>query len=129
MKPYALIIDDEVPIRRLLRVCLEANGYCVEEAATGQEGIDSAAQLLPDVVLLDLCLPDMNGLIVLKRLRDWSHMPIVILSGRDDESLKVAALDIGADDFVTKPFGVAELLARLRAALRHAPAATETQPT
>jgi two-component system KDP operon response regulator KdpE len=115
----ALVIDDEPQIRRLLRVTLEANGYRVFDAATGQEGIAQAAQRRPDVVLLDLGLPDLDGVQVLKRLREWSRVPVIILSVRDREDDKVAALDAGADDFVTKPFSSGELLARLRAALRH----------
>ncbi len=118
-KPTVLVIDDELQIRRLLRVCLEGNGYRVLEAATGREGLTEAAQHPPDVVLLDLGLPDMDGVAVLKRLREWSHVPVVILSVRDREEEKVAALDHGADDYVTKPFGTAELLARLRVAQRH----------
>src|SRR5512137_2299790 len=120
LKPNALIIDDEVQIRRLLRVNLDANGYRVLEAATGQEGISQAAQWRPDVVILDLGLPDLDGVTVLKRLREWSRVPVVVLSVRDREEDKVAALDNGADDYVTKPFSTGELLARLRAALRHA---------
>lgn len=119
LKPNALVIDDELQIRRLLRVCLENNGYRVVEAATGQDGISQAAQHPPDVVLLDLGLPDMDGVAVLKRLREWSRVPVVVLSVRDREEDKVAALDNGADDYVTKPFGTAELLARLRVAQRH----------
>jgi two-component system KDP operon response regulator KdpE len=119
-KPGALIIDDEVQIRRLLRVNLEANGYRVVEAATGQEGITQAAQYRPEVVILDLGLPDMDGVTVLKRLREWSRVPVVVLSVRDREEDKVAALDNGADDYVTKPFSTGELLARLRVAQRHA---------
>jgi two-component system, OmpR family, KDP operon response regulator KdpE len=120
IKPSALIIDDEVQIRRLLRVNLEANGYRVVEAATGQDGIAQAAQWRPEVVILDLGLPDMDGVTVLKRLREWSHVPVVVLSVRDREEDKVAALDNGADDYVTKPFSTGELLARLRVAQRHA---------
>ena len=120
LKPNALVIDDEIQIRRLLRVCLEGNGYRVEEAATGQEGITLAAQHPPDIVLLDLGLPDMDGVTVLKRLREWSRVPVVVLSVREREEDKVAALDNGADDYVTKPFSTAELLARLRVAQRHA---------
>lgn len=116
----ALIIDDEVQIRRLLRVTLEANGYRVLEAATGQEGLVEAAQRHPDVIILDLGLPDMEGVTVLHRLREWSKAPVVVLSVRDREEDKIAALDSGADDFVTKPFGTGELLARLRVAQRHA---------
>jgi two-component system KDP operon response regulator KdpE len=124
-KPVALIIDDEVQIRRLLRVCLEANGYRAIEAASGQEGIVQAAQGRPDVVILDLGLPDQDGLSVLRRLREWSRVPVLVLSVRDREEDKVAALDHGADDYVTKPFSTAELLARLRVALRHARPAAE----
>jgi two-component system KDP operon response regulator KdpE len=114
-----LVIDDEPQIRRLLRVTLEASGYRVIDAATGQEGLVQAAQRKPDAVLLDLGLPDLDGLGVLKRLREWSRVPVLILSVRDQEEEKVNALDSGADDYVTKPFNSAELLARLRAALRH----------
>ena len=120
IKPLALVIDDELQIRRLLRVCLEANGYRVSEAATGKDGIAEAAQRPPDIVLLDLGLPDMEGVAVLKRLREWSHVPVVVLSVRDREEDKIAALDNGADDYVTKPFSSGELLARLRVAQRHA---------
>jgi two-component system, OmpR family, KDP operon response regulator KdpE len=120
LNPQVLIIDDEVQIRRLLRVNLETNGYRVVEAATGQEGITQAAQWRPEVVILDLGLPDMEGVTVLKRLREWSQVPVVVLSVRDREEDKVAALDNGADDYVTKPFSIAELLARLRVAQRHA---------
>ncbi len=125
LKPTVLVIDDEVQIRRLLRACLEANGYQVREAATGQEGIGAAAQHPPEVVLLDLGLPDMNGLAVLKRLREWSQVPVVVVSVRDREEDKIAALDNGADDYVTKPFSAGELLARLRVAQRHAVPASE----
>jgi len=118
--PVALVIDDEPQMRRLLRVTLEANGYRVFDAATGNDGIVQAAQRKPDVVLLDLGLPDLDGVSVLKRLREWSRVPIIILSVRDREDDKVAALDHGADDYVTKPFNSGELLARLRAVLRHA---------
>ncbi len=117
--PTALIIDDEPQIRRLLRVTLEANGYRLIDAATGQDGLVQAAQGRPDVVLLDLGLPDLDGVTVLKRLREWSHVPVIVLSVRDREDDKVTALDAGADDYVTKPFATGELLARLRAALRH----------
>jgi two-component system KDP operon response regulator KdpE len=120
LKPMVLVIDDELQIRRLLRVCLEANGYRVLEAATGKEGLSEAAQHPPEVVILDLGLPDMDGLTVLKRLREWSRVPVVVLSVRDREEEKISALDDGADDFVTKPFSAGELLARLRAAQRHA---------
>jgi two-component system, OmpR family, KDP operon response regulator KdpE len=116
----ALIIDDEVQIRRLLRVTLEAGGYRVFEAATGQDGLVEAAQRHPDVVVLDLGLPDMDGAEVLKRLREWSQAPVLVLSVREGEDDKVSALDSGADDYMTKPFSTVELLARLRVARRHA---------
>ena len=119
-KPLALVADDEVQIRRLLRVCLEADGYRVHEAASGHEAITEAAQRKPDVVILDLGLPDMDGVEVLKRLREWSRVPVLVLSVRDREEDKVSALDHGADDYVTKPFSTGELLARLRVARRHA---------
>jgi two-component system KDP operon response regulator KdpE len=126
MKPVALIIDDEVQIRRLTRVVLESDGYTVHEAQTGRQGIAEAAACKPNVILLDLALPDTDGLTVLKRLREWSEAPIVVLSVRDDEQGKVAALDSGADDYVTKPFSSAELLARLRAAQRKTKPVEET---
>lgn len=114
----ALIIDDEIQIRRLLRMALEARGYTVREAEGGQLGLQEAAFLRPDVILLDMGLPDLDGLQVLKRLREWSDVPVLILSVRDQESVKVAGLEAGADDYVTKPFGTAELLARLQAIQR-----------
>jgi two-component system KDP operon response regulator KdpE len=114
----ALVIDDEVQIRRLLRLTLEAHGYRVFEAATGQEGLLEAAQRRPEIVLLDLGLPDLDGVTVLKRLREWSRVPVVVLSVREREEDKIAALDAGADDYVTKPFATGELLARLRVAQR-----------
>ncbi|MFO0912558.1 MAG: response regulator [Pirellulales bacterium] len=114
-----LVVDDETPIRRLLRVSLENAGYRVREAATGEEATRTAASEPPDLILLDLGLPDADGGDVLRRLREWYTGPIIILSARDRESQKVAALDAGADDYVTKPFGLDELLARLRVALRH----------
>ena len=118
-KTIALVIDDEPQIRRLLRVTLEANGYQVVDAATGQDGLVQAAQCRPNVIVLDLGLPDLDGVSVLKRLREWSRVPVIILSVQDRDAEKAAALDAGADDYVTKPFGSAELLARLRVALRH----------
>jgi two-component system, OmpR family, KDP operon response regulator KdpE len=127
--PYsALVIDDERPIRRLLRLLLEGQGYQVCEAETGNLGLQMAASRRPDVILLDLGLPDMDGLTVLKRLREWSRTPVLILTVRDREADKVAALDNGADDYLTKPFGGEELLARLRALRRHSPEAYE-EPT
>jgi len=116
MKPVALIVDDEPQIRRLLRVVLEGENYQVQEAENGQQGLTEIANRRPAIILLDLGLPDMEGLEVLKRLREWSEAPVLVLSVRDDEQSKVAALDSGAEDYVTKPFSTAELLARLRAA-------------
>jgi two-component system KDP operon response regulator KdpE len=118
--PVVLIIDDEIQIRRLLRVALEGNGYRVFEAASGQEGLLEAAQRHPDIVVLDLGLPDMDGQAVLQRLREWSEAPVLVLSVREGEEDKVEALDRGADDYMNKPFSTAELLARLRAARRRA---------
>ena len=120
----ALIIDDEKQIRRLLRLALEGAGYQVHEAETGNAGLMEIVQRRPDVVLLDLGLPDMEGVKVLHRLREWTRVPVLILSVRDDPEEKVAALDAGADDYVTKPFDTAELLARVRAAQRRSLAET-----
>lgn len=120
MKPnrVALIIDDERQIRRLLRLALERADYQVFEAETGQAGLDEIVYRRPEIVLLDLGLPDMEGVKVLRALREWSDVPVVILSVRDDAEEKVEALDAGADDYVTKPFDTAELLARIRATQR-----------
>lgn len=115
-----LLIEDEPPIRRFLHASLTAAGYRVEEAATGEDGLRLAAGRPPDLVLLDLGLPGADGQEVLRRLREWLAAPVIVLSARDQERQKVEALDGGADDYVTKPFGVAELLARMRTALRHA---------
>lgn len=114
-----LIIDDELQIRRFLRVTLEANGFTVLESSTGKDGVYRTANDCPDAVVLDLGLPDTDGLDVLKQIREWSKVPVIILSVRDDEKGKVAALDAGADDYMVKPFGVGELVARLNVALRH----------
>jgi two-component system KDP operon response regulator KdpE len=115
-----LIVDDEPQIRRFLRISLESNGYLIHETETGQEAITKTAQLRPDLVILDMGLPDMDGLDVLKRLREWTQTPVIILSVRDSDRDKVAALDAGADDYLTKPFSVEELMARIRTAQRHA---------
>jgi two-component system, OmpR family, KDP operon response regulator KdpE len=118
--PLILIIEDEAPIRRFLRASLTANGYRLVEAVNAQEGLMQATTRLPDLIILDLGLPDRDGLAVIQELRLWTTLPIIILSARQQEGDKVQALDAGADDYLTKPFGVAELLARLRVALRHA---------
>lgn len=115
-----LIIDDEKQIRKLLEVALSSHGYELEEAACGRDGLNKAAVFRPDLIVLDLGLPDLDGLEVLRQLREWSKTPVIILSVREQENEKITALDSGADDYVTKPFGMGELLARIRAALRHA---------
>jgi two-component system KDP operon response regulator KdpE len=124
--PVVLVIDDEVQIRRLLRLSLEGNGYRVLEAATGREGLTEAATRRPDAIILDLGLPDGDGAEVLKRIREWSAVPVIVLTVRDRDEEKIALLDSGADDYVTKPFSPGELLARLRVVQRHAQPATDT---
>jgi two-component system KDP operon response regulator KdpE len=114
-----LIIEDEQPIRRFLRASLKNEGYRISEAGTGKEGLQTAAAQPPDLIILDLGLPDLDGQDVLQQLREWYTAPIIILSARDQEPQKIKALDHGADDYVTKPFGIGELLARMRTALRH----------
>ena len=118
-KHTILVIEDELQIRRFLRATLLGHGYRCLEATTGQEGLLLATSQAPDVIILDLGLPDIDGLQVTRQLREWARMPIIVLSARGQESDKIAALDAGADDYLTKPFGVGELLARLRVALRH----------
>lgn len=113
-----LIVEDEAPIRRFLRVALEAEGHLVSEAATAREGIATAAREAPAAIILDLGLPDADGITVLRAVRDWSQVPVLILSVRSDEAGKIAALDAGAQDYVTKPFSTGELLARMRGLLR-----------
>ena len=114
-----LVIDDEIQIRRLLRGCLEINGYDVLEAASGEEGISEAINHQPDLILLDLGLPDMDGMAVLQRLREWTKVPIFVVSVRDRDHDKVTALDHGANDYLSKPFSTSELLARLRVLQRY----------
>ena len=114
-----LVVDADPPIRRFLTAGLENEGYVLVEAATGQEGITQAATRAPDLVLLDLGLPDVDGLEVLRRIREWSAVPIIVLTARGQEGDKIRALDSGADDYVTKPFAMGELNARMRVALRH----------
>lgn len=123
--PTLLIIDDEIQIRRLLRVTLEGAGYRVREAETGQLGLQETAASAPDGIVLDLGLPDMEGVAVIKRLREWTRVPVLVLSVREGEDDKIAALDEGADDYLTKPFAGRELLARLRAILRRTQTTSE----
>jgi two-component system KDP operon response regulator KdpE len=122
-----LVVDDEQPIRRFLRVALTSKDYAVIEAVSGQEALSCAATQKPDIIILDLGLPDMDGVEVTRLLREWTQIPIIILSVRGSEKDKIDALDAGADDYLTKPFGVGELLARLRAALRRT-AQTANEP-
>lgn len=117
--PLILIVDDEPQILRALKTILKARHFQVEMANTGEQGLALAAARQPDLVILDLSLPDMDGIHVCEQIREWSRVPIVVLSVRDNERDKVAALDKGADDYLTKPFGIEELLARIRVALRH----------
>jgi two-component system, OmpR family, KDP operon response regulator KdpE len=126
-KPVIVLIEDDLVARRLLRTILLGHGYCLFEAATGLNGLAEAASRRPDVVVVDLGLPDMDGIEVIRRLREWTSVPVVVFSARHQESDKVAALDAGADDYVTRPFGSAEFLARLRVALRHAAGARREQ--
>jgi two-component system, OmpR family, KDP operon response regulator KdpE len=122
MKPLILMVEDDSQIRRFLRAALAAEGYGFHEAFTAEEGIAQASARRPDLILLDLGLPDRDGLEVIRRVREWSQIPIVVLSARGQEQDKIAALDLGADDYVAKPFAVGELLARIRAALRRSSA-------
>src|SRR5262245_47566178 len=122
-----LLVEDEIPIRRFLRPAIDAAGWRLIETDTGHGGILQASQSRPDVVILDLGLPDMDGREVIKRIREWSAVPIIVLSARGQETDKVAALDAGADDYVQKPFGVNELVARIRVAMRHS--AIQAQPS
>jgi two-component system KDP operon response regulator KdpE len=118
-QPHVLVIDDEPQILRAVRTILTAKQFRVTTAARGEEGLTLAAALSPDLIILDLTLPDLDGIEVCSRLREWTQTPIIVLSVRDTEKDKVAALDRGADDYLTKPFGIEELLARIRVALRH----------
>lgn len=125
--PTILIIEDESQIRRFLRATLSTHGYRLIEASTGQEGLQQATTHPPDIVILDLGLPDCDGLDVTRSLREWTNVPIIVLSARGQEQDKITALDAGADDYLTKPFSVGELMARMRVALRHV--ALVAQPT
>jgi two-component system KDP operon response regulator KdpE len=127
-KSEVLVVEDEVQIRRLLRFTLEEAGFAMREAETGQAGLSEIAHRRPDAIILDLGLPDMSGIDVLKRLREWSPVPVLILSVFGEEKSKIAALDAGADDYLTKPFGTGELLARLRVMLRRARTTEESAP-
>ncbi len=118
--PKILIVDDEKAIQRFLRNALSGGEFALHEAETGREALAAAAQLRPDLIILDLGLPDMDGLEVISRLREWTKIPVIVLTVRERESDKISALDAGADDYLTKPFGIGELLARMRAALRRA---------
>lgn len=126
--PLILLVEDEPQMRRFLRVALEGSGYRYVEAATGQEGLAMAVQHQPEAILLDLGLPDMDGLDLVTRLREWSQTPVIVISARGQETDKVSALDAGADDYLTKPFGTRELLARIRVALRHADPEAAAEP-
>ena len=125
--PHILVVDDELQIQRAIRTILTEKGFKVTTASRGEEGLALAATTEPDIVILDLGLPDMDGVEVCTRLREWTQIPIIILSVRDSERDKVSALDKGADDYLTKPFGVEELLARVRVALRHSAGRQGTQ--
>ena len=125
-KPLVLVVEDEAQMRKFVRIALESHGYRVVEASTSAEGIQQASSYTPDLVLLDLGLPDGDGLEVVKRVREWSAVPVIVISARGAEESKVGALDSGADDYLTKPFGAAELMARIRVALRHAARARDT---
>jgi len=128
-EPHILVIDDEPQILRALRTILTAKRFRVTTASRGEEGLALAAATLPDLVILDLGLPDMNGFTVCSRLREWSNIPIIVLSVRESEQDKVRALDQGADDYLVKPFGIEELLARIRVALRHSAQVPRGQET
>lgn len=123
-----LIVDDEESIRRLLKLTLSQRGYRTEEAATGREGLTKAAQFHPHVIILDLGLPGVTGQSVLSEIRGWSNVPIIVLTAEDVESTKVKLLEAGADDYVTKPFGIPELVARIQVALRHRQNEIEASP-
>ena len=126
--PVILLVEDEPQMRRFLRVALEGSGYRYLEAVTGQGGLALVVQHRPEAILLDLGLPDMDGLDLVTRLREWSRTPVIVISARGQETDKVAALDAGADDYLTKPFGTSELLARIRVALRHSGPETADDP-
>ena len=126
--PLIAIIEDEVPIRRFLRASLSVEGFAVAEAASYQDGLRLITQQMPALALLDLGLPDGDGIELIREVRGWSGMPIVVISARGQEDAKIVALDAGADDYLTKPFGVGELLARIRVALRHSARSLSGEP-
>ncbi len=123
--PTVVVIEDEPQMRRFLRATLVSLGYRLYEAGTGRDGLAEAATRQPDLIILDLGLPDLDGLEIIQRVREWTTVPIIVLSARDEEDDKIKALDLGANDYVSKPFGVGELLARMRASLRHAALASQ----
>jgi two-component system KDP operon response regulator KdpE len=128
VKPLILVVEDDPQIRRFLRATLDAEGYRFLEAVTGEDALTQAASRQPDLILLDLGLPDRDGLEVIRKVREWSQAPILVLSARGQEADKIAALDLGADDYVAKPFAVGELLARIRAALRRSSTVAQDGP-
>ena len=128
-EPLVLLVEDEPQMRRFLRALLQGSGYRLLEAVCGEEAVTLAAQHNPDIILLDLGLPDLDGIEVTRRIRGWAHLPVIVLSARGKEGDKIAALDAGADDYLTKPFGAGELLARMRVALRHATRSAEQPET
>ncbi|MFT4145683.1 MAG: response regulator transcription factor [Mobilitalea sp.] len=121
LKPMVLVIEDENAISNFITAILNSNGYQVMKSTTGKEGLSMVAAYSPDLILLDMGLPDIDGMEILRSIREWSKIPVVIVSARGHEREKVAALDLGADDYIVKPFGTSELLARIRTALRHSP--------
>src|SRR5919108_3527587 len=125
-QPRVLVVDDEPQIRRALRLVLRANGYLVTEVTGGEAALDALATAEFDLMILDLMLPDLDGVEVCRRVREWSRLPVVVLSAHGEEEIKVRALDEGADDYVTKPFSAPELLARMRSAMRRASTASQT---
>ena len=127
-KTRVMIVDDEPSVRRFLKRCLKAHGYDMIEAENGEEALNLVALSQPDIIILDLGLPDISGITVMQQIREWSQIPIVILSVKNQEKDKIAALDTGADDYLTKPFGVGELMARLRVAMRRQASSLPTEP-
>jgi two-component system KDP operon response regulator KdpE len=125
-KPLVLVLEDEPQMRKFVRIALDSNGYRVIEAGTVEEGLQQASSYVPDLALVDLGLPDSDGFEFTRRLREWSNIPVLVISARGQELSKVKALDEGADDYLTKPFGAAELMARIRVALRHAARAPDS---